>query len=358
MIRKISPVFIIIMVTISIQPFNWLTIHAQDDVDEKCDDIIAEALQVVGSACTELGHNEACYGNTLLSAEFTDTQDQQFEDVGDIVDALNLTSLKTESIDLEQGVWGIALMQLLADLPEDEDYALTLVLLGDAQLDTTENDEFQAFTLNSGENSTCTSAPDGLLVQAPTGQRARIVVNGVELTFSSAAFLTAEPDDQMTIQVMEGSVDAASDNQTVTIVSGFYSSVPLDELTADGAPSEAEPFEFDHIDKLMTLATLFNQVSSDFGVIPDTTEEAAILPGTRIVIDVPDGFTGVAMYLGPPTADCVEPAIDDTIVPEGEMGTVIAGPFFETCSSIPYYLLYMDIGRIGWEGDGAFRTVE
>jgi hypothetical protein len=355
----------LIILTIITQPLSFLsTTHAQDDAEDTCDDIITQALQVVGSSCAEMGRNETCYGNTQISAEFVATPDNDFENPGDIVDALNLASLTTAPLDLDQGIWGIALMQILADLPVEDDNALTLVLLGDAQLDTTtKTDDLQTFTFSSGQNETCESAPDGLLVHAPSGQRARIVVNGVELTFSSAAFLTAQPDDQMTVQVIEGNVDATVDNQTIPISAGFYSSIDLDGLTADSAPSDPEPLEFANLDFLITLAKLINQLLIDYGIIPVNPDplpdgQAAIPPGTRIVVDVPEGFTGIAMYLGPPTADCVEPPIDDTVVPEGETGTVIAGPFLDTCNGIPYYLLYMDIGRIGWEGDRAFRPVE
>lgn len=363
MLRKFG-LFLIIFVIAVIQPLNLLSFtHAQDDPEDACEDMITQALQVVGSSCAEMGRNEACYGNTQISAEFAATPDDDFEEPGDITNALNLTSLTTAPIDLDEGIWGIALMQILADLPEDDDNALTLVLLGDAQLNSTESDDLQAFTLSSGENDACESAPDGLLVHAPSGQRARIIVNGVELTFSSAAFLTAQPDDQMTIQVIEGNVDAAADTQTISIATGFYSVVELDALTADGPPSDPQPFEFNKIDLLITLAKLVNQLLIDYGIIPENPDtlpdgQSALPPGTRIVIDVPEGFTGVRMYLGPPTADCVEPAIDDTTVLEGETGTVIAGPFIDTCNGTPYYLLYMDIGRIGWEGSNAFRPVD
>ena len=52
-----------------------------------------------------------------------------------------------------------------------------------------QNTPTQSFTLHTSPSGTCETVPDGLLIRSPEGQRARIIVNGVELVFSSVGYL-------------------------------------------------------------------------------------------------------------------------------------------------------------------------
>src|SRR5262249_55750128 len=49
----------------------------------------------------------------------------------------------------------------------------------------------QAITLQTGDAPTCKEAPNGLLLQSPADGHARILVNGVQLDLSGAAFVNA-----------------------------------------------------------------------------------------------------------------------------------------------------------------------
>lgn len=329
--------------------------HSQDggDDDAACTTLIDEALVTMGSACAEVGNNEACYGNILVAATLNEETDGQFETSGDIVDLNDLEALFTQPANPDDGTWGVALMTVQADLPVYSGASVTFVLFGNANIqdastmpvsdgdsDTeaaepvtcditnsggsninvrggpSTNDEIvnvfgagetaiadarneagdwvhvdyagtdgwlytplieaacdvqslaifdpnastdtdsstaetseptytymQAITLESGNSEACDRSPDGLLVRSPEGRRARIVVNGVELTMSSAGFITAQADGDMVIQGLEGSIDVSFAGQTEMVTDGLFTTVPLDGLQADGPPTPPQPVD-------------------------------------------------------------------------------------------------------------------
>lgn len=303
---------------------------AQDN-DDDCETLMTEALQVVGSTCAEMGRDEACYGHFPITTELSENATGQFETDGDLVDVLEIQTLVTESADPETGAWGVALLLVQADLPEESDAMMTFVLFGDVELsnagdveipaptcsitnDTANNINIRsgsstdteivetltagdnaiatarneagdwlqidyndttgwvyqplistdcnvndldvlsegqtqpsgrtnAFTLETGQSDTCESIPDGLLVHSPEGRRARVVVNGVEMVFSSVGFLTAQANSEMTVQGIEGQIEVTVGSDTETVTPDFVTSIPLAGLTADGPPST--PVEVD-----------------------------------------------------------------------------------------------------------------
>jgi hypothetical protein len=96
----------------------------------------------------------------------------------------------------------------------------------------------QAFTLHSGTGGVCEEAPNGLLIASPAGRRARVMVNSVQLEFSSAAFLTAQPDGDLSISGLNGVIFVTAYDKTVAITPGFETKIPLTGLTASGPPRE------------------------------------------------------------------------------------------------------------------------
>lgn len=210
---------------------------------DACTALVTEALQVVGSACAEMGRDEACYGHALVTARFQDGVSVNFDGAGDTASLVDLETLVTQTADPAGGTWGVALLSLQADLPGEVDQPLTLVLIGDAELvpavpdDSLDGVQGQAFILRSGETSACETAPNGLLVDAPAGQRARVLVNGVELMFGSSGFLTAEADGALAVSGLTGAIDVRAADEAVTVSPGEQTSVPLDALAVAGPPS-------------------------------------------------------------------------------------------------------------------------
>lgn len=107
------------------------TIHAQ--ATDSCDTLITAALQEIGTACVENGRNETCYGNVLVSATLSDSA-LAFRDTGDIVPVTAIEALFTRSADPDTGEWGVALMDIEADLPDDADGLVRMVLFGGVEI--------------------------------------------------------------------------------------------------------------------------------------------------------------------------------------------------------------------------------
>lgn len=417
-----------------------------------CESLIEDALQTMGSGCAEIGRNEACYGHLNVAATFQEEVSIPFDRSGDLVGLIDLQALFTEAINIDAGTWGVALMQVQADLPDDSDGAMSYVLFGDTSVTSNlddmedvptcsisngsgenvnvrrgpsdnrditgvfsaddealatgqdesgewirierdnnsgwigasgmeldcgidslnvvdESDSFvseaspmQVVNLETANNDTCESAPDGLMVRSPEGTRSRIVVNGVEMVFSSSAFITSSRDGTLTIQGLEGEIEVTIFGETVIITPGFLTQIVLNEdLEPTGPPSEPEPYDPDNpilgvfvltdgiLDEyiLGILAGGGGVVVTDAPVI-EPPDGVVIGEGTRVVIDTGDPETSVSFFNAPPPADCTPVAPTGSQVFNGEAGTIAGGPSYDACYGFTYYLLQMDNGTSGW----------
>lgn len=95
----------------------------------QCDALVQEAMQEIANACVNIGRNEVCYGNDQISATLKDDS-LFFEARGDIVPVDAIEAIITRPADPESGEWGVALMDIQADLPADSDGSVRIVLLG------------------------------------------------------------------------------------------------------------------------------------------------------------------------------------------------------------------------------------
>lgn len=110
--------------------------QAQDDT---CPDIVDAALSAVGDACGTLGLDLACYGHPQLDADFWEPRDDlTFNTPSDMVPVIDLQMLRTVPLDLDSGAWGVAVMNLQANLPDTmlaPGQGVTFLLMGDATLE-------------------------------------------------------------------------------------------------------------------------------------------------------------------------------------------------------------------------------
>lgn len=110
---------------------------AQNPPADVCATIVRSALSAVNAACTETSRNEACYGNTsgqAIAAEGVD--DLIFENVGDIAAINQIQTLLLSPLDPDADEWGVALMQLQANLPDTRPgQNVTFLLFGDVTVE-------------------------------------------------------------------------------------------------------------------------------------------------------------------------------------------------------------------------------
>lgn len=103
-----------------------------------CTALVTQALQAVGQNCEGLGRNTACYGFDRVEARFASSSTAEtvaFGQPADQAPLLDLIDLRTAPLDLVAERWGIAVLNVQANIPNTlPGQAVTFMLLGDAQV--------------------------------------------------------------------------------------------------------------------------------------------------------------------------------------------------------------------------------
>src|SRR5690606_35312981 len=110
---------------------------AQAPVNDVCTTIVRSALQAANSACAGTGRNQVCYGNVLGEAIPAEgVSDLHFNDVGDIAPVTQIKALQLSPLNEAANQWGVALMQLQANLPDTlPGQNVTFLLFGDVTIE-------------------------------------------------------------------------------------------------------------------------------------------------------------------------------------------------------------------------------
>lgn len=109
--------------------------QAQDNAN--CPIIVEEALQAVGEACGGLDRNNACYGYNNVQATFdTEVPDGFFSQPSDRAELTFLKVLQTSPLNPETNEWGVALMNVQANVPNSlPGQAVLFLLVGNTRLE-------------------------------------------------------------------------------------------------------------------------------------------------------------------------------------------------------------------------------
>src|SRR3990172_5322388 len=81
---------------------------------------------------------------------------------------------------------------------------------------------------------------EGILLRMPDGTGVRFSVNGAELTVVGSALMQNEPNNAMSVTMLQGSAQITSNGQTRTFSAGQEVVVPMggaDGMQASGPPS-------------------------------------------------------------------------------------------------------------------------
>src|SRR5262245_17725508 len=104
-------------------------VSAQADV---CTAIVRAAVESTALECADVQIGEACYGSAALEIETAD--DNAFTRPGDVTNITAVESLRSRSLDVESGEWGVAVMRAQANAPEQH---LFYAVFGDVNLNST-----------------------------------------------------------------------------------------------------------------------------------------------------------------------------------------------------------------------------
>jgi uncharacterized protein YgiM (DUF1202 family) len=102
----------------------------------ECSEMIQIALEAAEEQCEDAGRNQVCYGYTALIAEAQpDATDFTFEKVGDIADVAAIQRLQLAGLDVENGIWGVVLMRVQANIPDTlPGQNVTVMLFGNTEI--------------------------------------------------------------------------------------------------------------------------------------------------------------------------------------------------------------------------------
>jgi uncharacterized protein YgiM (DUF1202 family) len=168
---------------------------------DSCPLLVQQALEAAGTNCNALDRNSVCYGFNRVSATFNESMaDTFFTQPADRAGLQQITSLTTAAFDVTNEDWGIAVMNVQANLPGTlPGQAVTLMLIGDAAVENAVEPEAAVLpaepvpvlttvgaNIRSGPTTAAnvlTSVPAGTELQADavdaSGGWVRVVANAV-----------------------------------------------------------------------------------------------------------------------------------------------------------------------------------
>ncbi|MBE2269727.1 MAG: DUF11 domain-containing protein [Anaerolinea sp.] len=116
--------------------------EAQVDPEAVCSPLITQALQTVGQSCAQQGRNTACYGyNRVLPEFFTTSVSTTFTRPADRAALADLEKLQTTPLDPALNEWGIAVLNVQANLPNTlPGQSAIFMLLGDTEVENAVDD--------------------------------------------------------------------------------------------------------------------------------------------------------------------------------------------------------------------------
>lgn len=109
---------------------------AQGDSGQ-CPALVKQALTELGQNCDALDRNSACYGYNRVDATFADTiAEDFFHEPADRAGLAQLQSLATAPLDEAKEYWGIAVLNVQANIPNTlPGQAVTFIMLGDTEVE-------------------------------------------------------------------------------------------------------------------------------------------------------------------------------------------------------------------------------
>lgn len=208
-----------------------------------CPNLVKDALDLTALNCDATDTNQACYGFIDIDAE-TRTNTIDFTNPGDIVDVLDLQGVQLSPMDLDNGLWGLMVMDVEANTTDDSTAVdnVQIVLFGDTELrdasqfvqvvalddidiyEKPRRDSEVIFRLAQDESIIVNS-------QLEDGSWLRIRFNDEETGESFIGWLEAEK------------VTAASDLDVVQTMTAENAELPPDDLSVQYGPMQAFVFE-------------------------------------------------------------------------------------------------------------------
>jgi LysM repeat protein len=139
-----------------------------------CPELVNDALEAMDNNCAETGRNQACYGYDQVEASFlVDVDNDFFSEPADVADVAEIETIRTAPLSVEDNSWGVALLNIQADLPNTiPGQNVTFILLGDVEVENAVAPE-DAFEPSDG--ITITIAVDSANVRSGVGSNFNVL---------------------------------------------------------------------------------------------------------------------------------------------------------------------------------------
>jgi LysM repeat protein len=167
---------------------------------DDCPAVVTSALKSASELCASLGRNTACYGaNQVKSVTFSQPPPANFfQSPGDRSELVQFREINPQPLDQLTGQFGVALLNLQANLPNTlPGQGVIFLLMGNARLtnevpqSTSQQTPFQGFYFLPGlERSKCYEAEPMLTIQTPGNISISLNFNGVQTEMSPSTLLT------------------------------------------------------------------------------------------------------------------------------------------------------------------------
>ncbi|MGJ3241319.1 MAG: hypothetical protein ACFE0Q_21610 [Anaerolineae bacterium] len=140
-----------------------------------CAALLEDALLAVEDNCDEAGRNEACYGFNQVSASFaSEVSDDFFTQPRDLTPINILETIRTAPLSVDTNTWGVALMNIQANLPNTlPGQNVTFILMGDVEVENAVEPE-NAFSPDDGVEIVITS-PAGANIRSGAGLNFNVI---------------------------------------------------------------------------------------------------------------------------------------------------------------------------------------
>lgn len=177
---------ILIIVFSTLLILAWQVSHAQEQTI--CPAVVEVALAQLADNCVNMERNSACYGYNHVTASFIQPVSSDFfTQPSDRAELVTVRSIQTAPLDTVLNQWGIAMMNVQANVPATlPGQAVTFILMGNAQIENRVSAEEADTSIDAIEVEVVTEAlihsepsNDGIVL-GTLGEGATLLVDAVD----------------------------------------------------------------------------------------------------------------------------------------------------------------------------------
>jgi hypothetical protein len=237
---------------------------------QTCPPSVAAAITSIGTACNNLDVNSACYGNFNVQASFAPGFDAgMFDQPSERAPLDAFQSIRTAPYTSTE--WGVAVLKMQANIPNAlPGQAVTVLLLGDVQLQSLAGSSAFTFTTGVGAPSCAQIPPSSLIVQGPRGLVVDLTINGANVRLGSTMVLRTN-DRSIQFATLDGRVVI---NGETIISKGFRAFAELDDegLIIEDSWGEVEVMDAEELELFEAYEELPDELFDYEVDLPDAEE--------------------------------------------------------------------------------------